>query len=80
MCRDYTVCKSLSALRLLAHLSLWVFLAKQLPFWGWNGGSVCQCAPSKQASTEMETRYQYEGLSGKPSSQVGEVADGESEC
>lgn len=35
---------------------------------------------SKQASTEMETRYQYEGLSGKPSSQVGEVADGESEC
>lgn len=41
-----------------------------------------KCLPvcTKQASTEMETRYQYEGLSGKPSSQVGEVADGESEC
>lgn len=41
-----------------------------------------KCLPvcTKQASTEMETQYQHEGLSSKPSSQVGEVADGESEC
>lgn len=66
--RSALTCSSLS-LGLFAQTASFLVLK-----WG-------KCLPvcTKQASTEMETQYQYEGLSGKPS-QVGEVADGESEC